>query len=77
MPGAMSFGVSLNGTIPDHCNTGHEAFAGVVSIAKEHLDMAPESLLSIAASQSPEGEVIPLSSWPQPNVTTLKVILAS
>lgn len=66
----------------EHCKTDHGAhtsFAAVVSIAKEHLDMAPESLLSIAANQLPghAGEVIPLKFWPEPNVPALKVILTT
>ena len=60
MLASKAFGVthSKNGDHSD-CMTGHGAqkeFAGVVSIAKEHLDMAPESLLSIAANQSPGGD---------------------
>lgn len=82
MQTARSFGVTHS--IQDHHQAeprGHthsqpgaqDALVGVVSIAKEHLDMAPESLLSIAANRSLEGEVIRLSSWPDPSVTALKV----
>ena len=48
--------------------------AEVVSIARVHLDAVPESLLSIAASHSPEGEVVRLSSWHKPSVAVFKVI---
>lgn len=51
--------------------------AGVVSIARVHLDAVPESLLSVAASQSPEGEVVRLSSWHKPSVAVFKVIAIS
>lgn len=51
--------------------------AGVVSIARVHLDAVPESLLSVAASQSPEGEVVRLSSWHKPSVAVVKVIAIS
>ena len=66
-----SFGV----THGNHKAGARDTFAGVVTIAQEYLDMAPESLLSIAANHSPDGEVIGLTSWPQPNVTALQVIL--
>ena len=75
MLAVRSFGVTHS---KPNCEPGHGAqtaiAVGVVSIAKEHLIRAPESLLSIAAKQSPDSEVIPLSSWPEPSVTTLKVI---
>lgn len=64
MLGPRSFGVT------DGNPHGKTAFAGVVSIAKEHLEMAPESLLAIAANQYPDGEVIPLTSWPEPSLIT-------
>lgn len=73
MLGPRSFGITVSNL--NDGKTGHgaqTAFAGVVSIANEHLEMAPESLLAI---QSPDGEVIPLTSWPKPSVTALKVAL--
>ena len=69
MLGPRSFGVT------DRNPHGKTAFAGVVSIAKEHLEMAPESLLAIAANQYPDGEVIPLTSWPEPSLITFQVTL--
>ena len=69
MAAATSFGVPAS-----HHS---EAIAGVVSIDQVHLDAVPESLLSIAARQSPEGEVVRLSSWQDPSVAVLQVITVS
>ena len=48
-------------------------FKEVVQIAKEHLDKAPDSLLSIAAAHSPEDDTIALDAWPNPSGTALRV----
>lgn len=72
MQTARSVGVPHSNEKAGAANT----FVGVVTIAQEHLDLAPESLLSIAAHQSPDGEVVGLTSWLEPSVTALQVLPA-
>ena len=78
MQKTRSFGVT-HGTVRNAQSEAgvQDTFAGVVTIAQEHLDMAPESLLSIAAKQSPDCEVVGLKFWPEPSVTALQVVLPS
>ena len=51
--------------------------AGVISIARAHLDAVPDCLLSIAAQHSPEEQVVRLSAWPKPNLAVFKVTTGS
>lgn len=71
---SRSFGVIHDKQKLDSIPAGDQDTFEVVSIAQEHLDPAPESLLSIAASQSPRSEVIALS--PQGDLANFVVLHA-
>ena len=64
---------SVRFEIPAHHGLQADS-AGVVSIAKAHLDALPNCLLSIAAQQAPADQVVRLSAWPEPNLAVFKVI---
>lgn len=49
--------------------------AGVVFIARAHLDALPDCLLSVAAQQTPADQVVRLSAWPEPNLAVFKVVM--
>lgn len=44
-----------------------------VSIAQEHLDRAPESVLTIAAQNAPSDSAISLKDWPDADAAVLQV----
>ena len=45
-----------------------------VTVAEEHLNKAPECLLSIAAQEPPEGGDIVLTAWPDPDMLAKQVL---
>jgi len=45
-----------------------------IAVSQKDLDKAPESLLSIAAEQTPTGEIVKLTSWSEADIQVLKVM---